>query len=135
MKKRVLFLCTQNACRSQMAEALLRLRFGDRYEVYSAGIRPSRVNPWAVRVMAELGANISRQISEHLETYIDQPMDLLVTTCDAARETCPVFPGARKTLHQGFPDPATAVGDDGEILAAFREVRDQIDDWIQETFA
>lgn len=117
-----------------MAEALLRLRRGDSYDAYSAGIAPSRVNPWAIRAMAELGVDISGQVSEHIETYFADTFDLVVTTCDSAWESCPVFPGAKKSVHQGFEDPSTAAGTDQEILAAFRRVRDVIDEWIKETF-
>jgi len=134
VSSRVLFLCTQNSCRSQMAEALLRLRFGDRYKAFSAGTNPSRVNPWAIRVMSELGADMSGQVSEHLDRYLGQSFDLVVTTCDSAAETCPVFPGAAKTIHRGFDDPAAAVGSDTAILATFRKVRDEIDAWIRAAF-
>jgi arsenate reductase len=133
-KKRVLFICTQNACRSQMAEALLRLRFEDDYEVHSAGTEPSRVNPWAIRVMAELGVDISGQISEHVDRYLGQTFDAVVTTCDSANETCPVFPGAKTTIHHGFDNPASAAGSDAVILTAFRRARDEIDHWIRTTF-
>ena len=134
VKKRVLFLCTHNACRSQMAEALLRHRFGDHYTAASAGTSPSRVNPWAIRVMAELGVDVSTQISEHVDAYVEQPFDIVVTTCDTAKETCPAFPGAGRTLHHNFEDPAGAAGSKEKILGAFRRVRDDIDRWIQETF-
>lgn len=133
-KRRVLFICTHNSCRSQMAEALLRLRYGEAYEAFSAGTAPSRVNPWAIRVMAELGADISGQISDHLEVYLGQSFDTVVTTCNAAKETCPVFPGAGKVLHHSFEDPAGAAGSKDKILAVFRRIRDDIDCWIQETF-
>jgi len=133
-KKRVLFICTHNACRSQMAEGLLRLRYGDRYEVFSAGTSPSRVNPWAIRVMAELDNDISSQVSNHVEEYIGEPFDVVVTTCDTARETCPAFPGAAKVIHRSFEDPAGTAGSKEKILAAFRKVRDEIDGWIQDNF-
>ena len=85
--------------------------------------------------MLELGTDISGQVSEHFETYLDQPFDLVVTTCDNARETCTVFPGARRTIHRAFRDPSTAVGSDEQILGAFRRVRDDIDHRLQETFS
>jgi len=134
MKKRVLFVCTHNSCRSQMAEGLLRLRYGKHYDSFSAGTAPSRVNPWAIRAMQELDVDISGQISEHIEAYFDQEFDVVVTTCDSANETCPVFPGAKKTIHHSFEDPSAAAGSNEQILAVFRRVRDQIDRWIQETF-
>lgn len=132
MKKRVLFICTHNACRSQMAEGLLRLRRGEGYEAFSAGTAPSRVNPWAIRVMAELGADISGQIAEHVDAYVGQAFDTVVTTCDSP--VCPVFPEAAEHIHNRFPDPSAAAGSDNEILAVFRRVRDEIDNWIQRTF-
>jgi len=134
VKQRVLFICTHNACRSQIAEALLRLRFGGKYQAFSAGTAPSRVNPWAIRVMAELGVDISGQISKHLDIYLAEEFDTVVTTCDAAKETCPVFPGASSQIHQNFEDPAGAAGSNEKILAVFRRVRNDIDRWIQETF-
>ena len=134
MKKRVLFVCTHNACRSQMAEALLQLRYGEDYEAYSAGTAPSRVNPWAIRAMRELGCDISGQVSKHVDEYMGETFDLVVTTCDSAEETCPIFPGARETIHQGFENPAAAAGSNERILNVFRCVRDEIDRWIQATF-
>ena len=134
MKKRVLFLCTHNSCRSQMAEALLRLRCGNVYDAYSAGTEISHVNPWAIRVMAELGVDISGQVSEHLSKYVGQQFDAVVTTCDSAHQACPVFPVARTMIHHSFRDPSGATGSDEEILDVFRQVRDEIDAWIQETF-
>lgn len=134
MKQRVLFVCTHNSCRSQIAEALLRHRFGDSYEVYSAGTAPSRVNPWAIRAMRELGIDISGQVSKHIDEFFDQEFDVVVTTCGAARETCPIFPGAKRTIHHGFEDPSAAAGSNERILEVFRRVRDQIDRWLQQTF-
>ena len=134
MKLRVLFLCTHNACRSQMAEALLRLRYGGTFEAFSAGSQPSEVNPNAITVMEELGVDITTQSSEHLQTYLDQPFDAVVTTCDNAKTSCPVFPGARRVIHHSFADPSTATGSEAEILESFREVRDAMDEWIVATF-
>lgn len=135
MKKRVLFLCTHNSCRSQMAEALLRFRCGDVYDAYSAGTEISHVNPWAIRVMAERGVDLSGQVSEHLSKYVGQQFDAVVTTCDSAHQACPVFPGAKTLIHHSFRDPSGTTGSDEEILEVFRQVRDEIDAWIQETFA
>ena len=135
MKLRVLFLCTHNACRSQMAEALLRLRYGGTFEAFSAGTQPSEVNPNAITVMDELGIDISTQSSEHLQTYLDQPFDAVVTTCDSAQTSCPVFAGARRVIHHSFADPSAAMGSKAEILESFREVRDAIDQWVSEAFA
>jgi len=134
VKKRILFVCTHNACRSQMAEGLLRCRFGEYYEAHSAGTAPSRVNPWAIRAMRELGCDISGQVSKHVDEFLGETFDLVVTTCDSAVETCPIFPGAKETVHHSFEDPAAAAGSNERILAVFRRVRDQIDLWIQGTF-
>ena len=131
---RVLFLCTHNSARSQMAEGLLRHRRGMLYESYSAGTQPRGVNPHAVQVMAELGIDISHHTSEHVETYIGQAFDLVVTVCDDAKETCPFLPGAARTIHHRFEDPSSIDGTETERLAAFRCVRDQIDEWIQAAF-
>ncbi|QYJ15911.1 Arsenate reductase [Rubrobacter xylanophilus DSM 9941] len=125
-KARVLFLCTHNSARSQMAEGLLRHLGGDRFEVHSAGTEATRVRPEAVAVMAELGMDISGQESKTLDRYLGEPFDYVVTVCDAANEACPVFPGARERLHWSFTDPSQARGDEEERLAVFREVRDEI---------
>ena len=121
---RVLFLCTHNSARSQMAEGLLRDMAGDRFEVFSAGTEATRVRPEAISVMAEIGVDISDQESKTLERYIDQPFDRVVTVCDDVNEACPFFPGARVRLHWSFPDPSRAKGE--ERLAVFRDVRDEI---------
>ncbi len=134
MKLRTLFLCTHNSCRSQMAEALLRLRFGGTYEAFSAGTDPTQVHPHAILVMKEFGVDLSTHRSEQLEAYFGQPFDVVVTTCDAAHETCPIFPGSKRMLHHSFRDPAEAQGSVEEVLVVFRQVRDAIDAWIQQTF-
>ena len=121
---RVLFLCTHNSARSQMAEGLLRDMAGDRFEVFSAGTEATRVRPEAISVMAEIGVDISDQESKTLERYLGEPFDRVVTVCDDANEACPIFPGARERLHWSFPDPSRAEGE--ERLAVFREVRDEI---------
>lgn len=133
-KLRVLFVCTHNSARSQMAEGLLRAMAGDRYEVYSAGTEPRGVHPLAVRVMQELGIDLSGHHSKHVDTYRDVPMDYVVTVCDSAREHCPYVPARRRNLHQSFPDPSAVEGDEPTRLEAFRHVRDQIRAWLEETF-
>ncbi len=133
-KRTVLFLCTHNSARSQMAEGWLRHLYGERYEVFSAGTQPTRVHPLAVQVMAERGVDLSSHTSTSVEQYLDRNFDLVVTVCDHAREACPVFPGARRTLHRSFPDPTQVQGSPQEQLQAFRQVRDQIYQWILETF-
>jgi arsenate reductase (thioredoxin) len=131
---RVLFICTHNAGRSQMAEGYLRARYGDRYEAFSAGTLASTVSPLAVRVMAELGIDISGHRSKALGEFVGREMDVVATVCDAAAATCPIFPGAGTTLHASFPDPAAATGTEEERLAVFRSARDRITDWIDATF-
>jgi arsenate reductase len=121
---RVLFLCTHNSARSQMAEGFLRDMAGDRFEVFSAGTEATHVREEAISVMAEIGVDISGQESKTLDRYIDEPFDLVVTVCDDANETCPIFPGARERSHWSFPDPSRAKGE--ERLAVFRKVRDEI---------
>ena len=123
---RVLFLCTHNSARSQMAEGLLRHLAGDRFEAFSAGTEATSVRSEAVAAIAELGADISEQKSKTLERYVSQPFDFVVTVCDDANETCPVFPGAKNRLHWSLPDPSKANGGEKERLAAFRGVRDEV---------
>ena len=127
MKKRILILCTGNSCRSQMAEGFLK-SFDNELEVYSAGTNPSnKVNPNAVRVMNEIGIDISDRKPEDVEKYLDQEFDYVITVCDNAKENCPVFIGeVKERLHIGFEDPADAIGTDKEVLSVFRKVRDEI---------
>jgi arsenate reductase len=133
MKKTVLFLCTGNSCRSQMAEGLVNHALGDRWKAYSAGTAPAGyVHPLAVEVMAELGIDISGQQSKSADRFRDAPLDLVVTVCDDAAENCPVWLGRGRKVHTGFEDPARATGSDEERLAVFRRVRDEI---LQEVFA
>ena len=122
---RVLILCTGNSCRSQIGEGWLRYDLADRIEVHSAGTRPSFVHPLAIRVMAEAGVDISSHRSKSVEALKGLAFDVVVTVCDSAREACPILPGARKTLHQAFEDPAVA-GDGEDALPVFRRVRDEI---------
>ncbi len=126
MKPRVLILCTGNSARSQMAEGLFRHQGGDRYEVFSAGTQPSIVRPEAIAVMQEIGIDISGHRSKSVDEFVAQPLDLVITVCDNANESCPVFPGRTKRLHWPFEDPAHVEGSDEQRKAAFRRVRDQI---------
>jgi arsenate reductase len=123
---RVLFLCTHNAARSQMAEALLRWLAGDRVEVYSAGTEPSHVHPMAVQAMAELGIDISGAESKSFERFLGQPFDWIITVCDQAAEACPAFPGAARRLHWSLPDPSAASGSEAKRYRQFRAVRDRL---------
>lgn len=126
-KRRVLILCTGNSCRSQMAEGWVRHDLGDRWEVASAGTHPAwGVAPSAVRVMAEVGVDISRNTAKHWSEFLDQRWDLVVTVCDHARESCPLFPAAVEQMHMSFPDPTVAQGSEAEQLAVYRSVRDAI---------
>ena len=122
----VLFVCTHNASRSQMAEALLRQIGGDSFEVYSAGTEPGELHPLAVAVMAEEGIDISRQRAKSVDGFVRQGFDYVITLCDEANETCPFFPNAASRLHWSFPDPSVAEGEHEERLAVFRLVRDGI---------
>ena len=131
MKKRVLFLCTGNSCRSQMAEGFLRSLAADQFEAYSAGINPVGLNPNAVRVMKEKGIDISGQQSKNVASYLGQHFPFIITVCDNAREQCPIFPGPAQRLHWGFEDPAHATGNEEEKLGMFRRVRDEIEDHIR----
>jgi arsenate reductase len=125
-RPRVLFLCTHNSARSQMAEGLLRALAGDRFEVGSAGTEKTAVNPLAIRAMAEEGIDISGHTSKRYEDVAPPPWDYLITVCDDAKERCPFVPGSVKRLHWSFPDPSRAVGSDEHRLAVFRGVRDQL---------
>lgn len=122
----VLFLCTGNSCRSQMAEAFLREIAGDGFEVASAGTNPVRVNPLAVRVMAEAAIDISDQYAKSVDEMAGRHFDYVITVCDRAREVCPVFPGGAKKLHWSFDDPAEATGTEEQRVSVFRRVRDEI---------
>ncbi|MCY4616419.1 MAG: arsenate reductase ArsC [Chloroflexi bacterium] len=123
---RVLFVCTGNSARSQIAEALLRERDGEAFEAHSAGSEPSGLNPLTVRVLAEAGIDIGDAASTHVDVYVGEPWDYVITVCDRARESCPVFPHAGEQLHWSLEDPAAAEGDDATRMAAFRATRDDI---------
>jgi len=135
MKIRVLFICTHNSARSQMAEAFLKDKYPERYEVYSAGTKPSRINPYVVKVMAELGFDLSNNKTKSVNEFLDKKIDFVITVCNSAKETCPFFPGAKGYIHHGFPDPSRFTGSESEILVQVREVRDEIKNWIQEYFS
>ena len=125
-KQRVLILCTGNSARSQMAEGLLRNMAGDRFEVFSAGTKPSSVRPEAISAMRELGIDLSGHRSKPVAEFADQPFDYVITVCDNAKEICPIFPGGGKRFHWSFADPAAVQGTEDERLAAFRIIRDEI---------
>lgn len=131
-KKKVLFLCTHNAIRSQMAEALLRALYGEYYDVYSAGTKPTKVHPYTIKVMKEIGIDISQQYSKSIEEFSGWEFDYVITVCDKAKEECPFFPGGKKYLHKSFRDPGSFEGEEEKKLQAFREVREEIRSWIIE---
>ncbi len=123
---KVLFLCAENACRSQMAEGLVNHDLAGRAQAFSAGMRPSRVDPRAIQVMAELGIDIRGQRSKSVAELAGEPFDLVITLCDETQGQCPFFPGDTEVRHVGFPDPARAAGSEAEIMAVFRQVRDDL---------
>ena len=133
-KQRVLFLCTHNSARSQMAEGFLRRLAGDRFEVASAGTEATRVHPLAIRAMADIGIDIGGHTSKVVDELLEEPWDYVITVCDAANEACPAFPKKSSRLHWSFEDPSQATGSEEQRLEVFRRVRDQINgritDWI-----
>jgi arsenate reductase len=134
MKKKVLFICTHNAARSQMAEGLLREMLGDRYEAYSAGVEPLEVSTVAIETMAEIGIDISGHRSKSVKEFLGMQIDYIVTVCDYAQQTCPFFPGGKNYIHKSFTDPGSMKGDRDKRLELTRKVRDEIKEWIQEIF-
>ena len=139
-KKKILFLCTHNAARSQMAEGFVNALYSDRYEAYSAGSEPTEVHPCAIEVMAEEGIDIASQRAKPLDEYVDASFDYVVTMCAAAQERCPIFPGAifpggTEYIHHAFDDPLSDAGPEGAPCTSFRRVRDRIGEWIEATFS
>lgn len=134
-RKKILFLCTHNSARSQIAEGIIKSLYGDQYEAFSAGTEPSKVHPYAIKVMEEIDIDISQYRSKSINEFLDSQFDHVVTVCDQAKESCPFFPGAKNYIHKGFDDPSQSRGTPEEILDIFRETRDEIKDWIKNTFA
>lgn len=134
MTYRVLFICTHNSARSQMAEGIANAFFPGRVEARSAGTRPGAVHPLAIEVMAEIGIDISGNRSKHLDEFKNERFDLAVTVCDGANEICPFFSGAKDHEHAGFPDPSAVEGDHNERLAAFRQAREDITRFVRTRF-
>ena len=130
-KKKVIFICTGNACRSQMAEGLLRQMAGDKFEVYSAGSHPSRLHPASVAVMAEWNIDITHHTSEPINDYLETGIDIVITVCDNAQQICPTFPGNVKRIHWGLDDPYHGWGAKPEDLLPYREIRDELKDRIK----
>lgn len=133
-KKKVLFICTHNSARSQMAEGLMNYLLGDYYSAYSAGTKPTLVNPFAIEVMMEIGIDISNHRSKSVVEFKGEKFDYVVTVCDTAKENCPFFPGAKEYIHQGFEDPSSFKGSDKEKLNKFREIRNEIKNFIFKKF-
>ncbi len=131
MKVKILFLCTGNSARSQLAEALMRFYRGDRFEVYSAGTQPKGVHPMALEALREIGIDASGQYSKRIDELPVKDFDFIITLCDSAARNCPVFTGSGKKLHYGFTDPAATVGTDEQVLDSFRIVRDEMKGFIE----
>ena len=134
-KKNILILCTGNSARSQMAEGLLKHICADEFEVYSAGTKPSIVRPEAIKVLAEVGIDISNNRSKSVDEFADREIDYVLTVCDNARENCPYFPARTHLVHHSFQDPAEVVGDEEARTAAFRAARDEIRKYLENNFA
>ncbi len=133
-KKKVLFICTHNSARSQMAEGIMNAIYGDKFIAFSAGTEPRGVNPFAIEALKEIGIDISHHKSKSIDEFKGETFDYVVTVCDNAREKCPYFPGGKKYIHRSFMDPASVEGTPEEKLEAFRKVRDEILHWIREYF-
>jgi arsenate reductase (thioredoxin) len=131
MRSKILFLCTHNSARSQLAEGLVNGLIGQQYEAFSAGTSPSTVNDYAVQVMREIGIDISRQFAKSSDQFLEDDFDYVITLCDNAKEVCPYFPGGRQVIHKSFDDPAAVKG---YSLAAFRDARDAIQKWLLQEF-
>ncbi|MDP6577958.1 MAG: arsenate reductase ArsC [Candidatus Marinimicrobia bacterium] len=132
MMKKVLFLCTGNSCRSQMAEGILKDLAGDRFEVFSAGTHPTRVHPAGIKVMAEWGIDISHHTSDLVDDYLDAGMDIVITVCDDANQLCPTFPGGIEHIHWSVDDPFVDWSDEKYQLEPYRQVRDTLRIRIEE---
>jgi len=135
MTKTVLFICVHNSARSQMAEGLVNTLYGDSFEAVSGGTTATRVHPSAIQAMAEIGIDISGQFSKSIDVFEVRRFDYVVTVCDDKQTDCPFFPGGKEYIHHAFDDPAACPGTDEEVLACFRETRDEIRTWIEETLA
>jgi len=126
MKKKVLFICTHNSTRSQMAEGYMNAKYGDRYEAFSAGTEATRVHPMAIEVMKEIGIDISGHRSKLIDEFFGKGIETVVTVCDSATKACPFFPGAKEVFHQSYPDPSAFTGNEEKIRAEFRVVKNEI---------
>ena len=134
IKEKVLIICNHNSARSQIAEGLLKSLYGEYYDVYSAGSDPTTVNPYAIKVLAEIGADISKNRSKSLKEFEGLEFDYVVTVCGGEGQACPFFSGGKTYLHESFEDPAEIDGTDQDKTDAFRKTRDEINVWIENTF-
>lgn len=133
-KERILVICTNNSARSQIAEGYFRHAYGEYYDVRSAGTEPTTVNPYSIKVMDEIGIDISKHRSKSIKEFESQEFDQVITVCSGAEKACPFFHGGKKYIHQGFKDPACVKGNEEEKMKVFREVRDEIISWIDTQF-
>ena len=133
-KEKVLFLCNHNSSRSQMAEGLLKSLYGEYYDVKSAGKEPSKLNPYAIQVMSEVGVDISKYRSKSLKEFEGIEFDYVVTVCGGSIESCPVFLGGKQYLHETFEDPSSVKGNENDKIIVFRRIRDELEVWIEKTF-
>ncbi|MHA2346314.1 MAG: arsenate reductase ArsC, partial [Candidatus Hodarchaeales archaeon] len=131
-KKTVLFVCTHNSARSILAESLLRKKYGESFQIFSAGTNPTTINPYVAKILAKMGINTSNLKSKHVNEFLGRTIDFVITVCDSAKEECPFFPGAKQYLHKSFDDPSTFTGSDEAILREVQRVRDEISKWIEE---
>lgn len=134
MKLKVLFICSSNQARSQMAEGLLRDIYGDRYDVFSAGVNPTFVAPEAILALDEVGVDIKGQRSKGIDEFKDVEFDYVITVCDKARETCPFFPGAKNYIHKSFREPSRVCEADEPLVEGYKRVRNDIKKWLEKTF-
>ena len=134
MKKTILFLCTHNSARSQIAEGLINQFFSNNYVAFSAGTEPGEVNPYATVVMKEIGVDISSHHSKSVKDFSDKKFDYVITVCDKAKENCPIFTNTEKLVHKSFEDPSTFNGTSEEKLNRFKNVRDEITGWLENKF-
>jgi len=134
MKKKILFICTHNSSRSQMAEGFMKYQYGEQFETYSAGTKPTTVNPYAIKAMSEIGIDISKHQSKRVNKFKGIEFDYVVTVCDQAKENCPFFPDAKLFIHKSFEDPSSLEGTEEEIMENFRKVREKIREWIANEF-
>jgi arsenate reductase len=131
-RKKILFICTHNSARSQMAEGLVNAFYNEKFEAFSAGTEVAELRPQAIQVLKEIGIDISHHYSKNMREFYGTEFDLVATVCDNAKKICPVFPGAKKMIHKSFQDPSAATGTEEEILLIFKNVRDLILNWIKE---